>query len=318
MANDAPGFQNSSSARSPATSRRQPNIPSRHLSRPPLLHQRNCHLYYLLNLRHLYQRRHVRRFFFAVIFLWLIIFAATDPFPSSDPLFSSSLSFDPTFSFGSEAANLEYSILSAILGKPSPESQPEASTNSPASAPPNPTDINPWDPSVFASGASTSATTFDTSPGGLYAGEDFPGANFLASPAMASNLQPGPAPTSAEQSSTSLESASQPLHPLAPRLPPSTPDSSYVFGPAAFDRHDGHAEIESPGIGAIIRGDEVYGAVTKAYDYTQGYHLLMQTIRHRWVCAPSIFAVTQNERRTDSTRMTSCALCAPWQSFARP
>ncbi|VDB89228.1 unnamed protein product [Peniophora sp. CBMAI 1063] len=211
---------------------------------------------------------------------------STDPFPSSDPLFSSSLSFDPTFSFGSEAANLEYSILSAILGKPSPESQPEASTNSPASAPPNPTDFNAWDPSVFASGASASATTFDTSPGGLYTtGEDFPGANFLASPAMASSLQPAPAPTSADQSSVvgaALESVSQPLHPLAPRLPPSTADSSYVFGPAAFDRHDGHTEIEGPGVGAVARGDEVYGAVTKAYDYTKGYHLLMQTIRHRF------------------------------------
>ncbi|KZV63664.1 hypothetical protein PENSPDRAFT_201697 [Peniophora sp. CONT] len=207
---------------------------------------------------------------------------STYPFPSSDPLFSSSLSFDPTFSFGSEAANLEYSILSAILGKPSPESQPEASTNSPASAAPNPADLNAWDPSVFASGASAPAHTFDTSPGGLYTGEDFPGANFLASPAMANSLQPGPAPTSAEQSSAtgvSLESTSQPLHPLAPRLPPSTADSSYVFGPAAFDRHDGHAEI---GTGAVVRGDEVYGAVTKAYDYTKGYHLLMQTIRHRF------------------------------------
>jgi hypothetical protein len=34
-----------------------------------------------------------------------------------DPLFNA---FDPNFTFGSEAANLEYSILSAILGNPSP------------------------------------------------------------------------------------------------------------------------------------------------------------------------------------------------------
>ncbi|KAF8518791.1 hypothetical protein JB92DRAFT_2067026 [Gautieria morchelliformis] len=36
----------------------------------------------------------------------------------SDPLYN--LAFDPTYPFGSEAANLEYSILSAILGNPSP------------------------------------------------------------------------------------------------------------------------------------------------------------------------------------------------------
>ncbi|KAF8581608.1 hypothetical protein K439DRAFT_214703 [Ramaria rubella] len=40
--------------------------------------------------------------------------AVADP----DPLFN--LAFDPTYTFGSEAANLEYSILSAILGNPSP------------------------------------------------------------------------------------------------------------------------------------------------------------------------------------------------------
>lgn len=39
------------------------------------------------------------------------------------------MSFDPNFTFGSEAANLEYSILSAILGNPSP---PDSSETPPA------------------------------------------------------------------------------------------------------------------------------------------------------------------------------------------
>ncbi|EIN11889.1 hypothetical protein PUNSTDRAFT_50722 [Punctularia strigosozonata HHB-11173 SS5] len=42
----------------------------------------------------------------------------SEPFLPNDPLFN--VSFDPNFPFGSEAANLEYSILSAILGGPSP------------------------------------------------------------------------------------------------------------------------------------------------------------------------------------------------------
>ncbi|KDQ57828.1 hypothetical protein JAAARDRAFT_35522 [Jaapia argillacea MUCL 33604] len=45
----------------------------------------------------------------------------SEPFPPNDPLFN--ISFDPNFSFGSEAANLEYSILSQILGS-SPEPAP--------------------------------------------------------------------------------------------------------------------------------------------------------------------------------------------------
>lgn len=40
-----------------------------------------------------------------------------EPYQQHDPLFDA---FDPNFTFGSEAANLEYSILSAILGNPSP------------------------------------------------------------------------------------------------------------------------------------------------------------------------------------------------------
>lgn len=51
-----------------------------------------------------------------------------EPFPPDDPLFN--VSFDPNFTFGSEAANLEYSILSAILGNPSP---PESGDTPPQS-----------------------------------------------------------------------------------------------------------------------------------------------------------------------------------------
>ena len=49
-----------------------------------------------------------------------------DSFPQSEVMLASS--FDPNFPFGSEAANLEYSILSAILGNPSP---PDSSATPP-------------------------------------------------------------------------------------------------------------------------------------------------------------------------------------------
>ncbi|KAI6045960.1 hypothetical protein EDC04DRAFT_3053327 [Pisolithus marmoratus] len=67
-----------------------------------------------------------------------------EPFPASDHLFN--LTFDPQISFGSEAANLEYSILSAILGNPSPPSD-SASAPSP-SQPSIPSGLHssPWSP----------------------------------------------------------------------------------------------------------------------------------------------------------------------------
>ncbi|KAL1743366.1 transcription activator of gluconeogenesis ERT1 [Schizophyllum fasciatum] len=44
--------------------------------------------------------------------------STSEPFAPNDPMFN--LTFDSNFPFGSEAANLEYTILSAILGNPSP------------------------------------------------------------------------------------------------------------------------------------------------------------------------------------------------------
>lgn len=49
--------------------------------------------------------------------------ASSNPPPTSDPDPLFNLAFDPTYAFGSEAANLEYSILSAILGNPSPPNE---------------------------------------------------------------------------------------------------------------------------------------------------------------------------------------------------
>ncbi|KNZ72907.1 hypothetical protein J132_01899 [Termitomyces sp. J132] len=67
--------------------------------------------------------------------------ATTTTIPPSEPVSQADVllttSFDPGFTFGSEAANLEYSILSAILGNPSPES-----VTSPAS--PDPTQSYTW------------------------------------------------------------------------------------------------------------------------------------------------------------------------------
>ena len=57
-----------------------------------------------------------------------------DDFMAKDPLSNAPLN-TPSFTFGSEAANLEYSILTAILG-PSSESNPISDSHSSASPPP--------------------------------------------------------------------------------------------------------------------------------------------------------------------------------------
>ncbi|KAI6000704.1 hypothetical protein EDD15DRAFT_2483208 [Pisolithus albus] len=73
-----------------------------------------------------------------------VIAPPPEPFPTTDPLFN--LSFDPQFPFGSEAANLEYSILSAILGNPSPPSD-SASAPSPSQHPiPSGLQSSAWSP----------------------------------------------------------------------------------------------------------------------------------------------------------------------------
>ena len=57
-------------------------------------------------------------------------------FIPNDPLSNTPLN-TPCFTFGSEAANLEYSILTAILGNPSPESNTTSDSHSSASPPPS-------------------------------------------------------------------------------------------------------------------------------------------------------------------------------------
>src|SRR6267154_2840813 len=57
-------------------------------------------------------------------------------FTAKDALSNTPLNM-PSFTFGSEAANLEYSILTAILGNPSPESNPTTDSHSSASPPPS-------------------------------------------------------------------------------------------------------------------------------------------------------------------------------------
>lgn len=85
--------------------------------------------------------------------------------------------------------------------------------------------------------------------------------------------------------------AGEPLHPLAPRWPPSTTDSTYVFwpGPVANMGTSRSAAASALPNGAnkgsaLMRpktAQEVYDTVTTPYDYTEGYHSLMKYLPYR-------------------------------------
>ncbi|KAI0268780.1 hypothetical protein BC834DRAFT_653237 [Gloeopeniophorella convolvens] len=222
---------------------------------------------------------------------------AIDNFSPTDPLFNPA--FDTSFPFGSEAANLEYSILSAILGNPSPEGN--ASESQSSSTPP------PQSAHPFAAPASEYATSWSGGPNGSLLPTE--SSNFLSSPfgarsgpdmfeesrlTLPPSDRPQPSTTSvdflaqsysalAPSTSTGTPSAqpaqdsfmAQPpvtapspspsaLHPLAPRWPPSTTDSAGL-------------ELSGP-----KTAEEVYGSITKPYDYTEGYHFLMKVLPYRF------------------------------------
>jgi hypothetical protein len=98
------------------------------------------------------------------------MFTVIETFPPTDTLFNPSFDASP-FPFGSEAANLEYSILSAILGNPSPEGNPPSDSH-PPSPPPS---------ALSFSAPPEYATSWSGHPSGGPLQSSEP-SNFLASP----------------------------------------------------------------------------------------------------------------------------------------
>ncbi|KAJ7187996.1 hypothetical protein C8R46DRAFT_1053298 [Mycena filopes] len=218
---------------------------------------------------------------------------AHPPFDTSDQMFTP-VPFDPSFPFGSEAANLEYSILSAILGNPSP---PETTT-SPPSVPPYsswPSDEQmdftaPRNHNDFGSSypdqqqqiaVQPSDTTLSTSPSGSFLTYPYP--------------QPPEQDTALQYSA---QFGGQDLHPLQPRFPldnrPRSPpfgagkDSRGVLSPSSSSSSYAHAvpeqarqgQSQSSGGGSHLQN--INDRVTMPYDYTEGYHFLMKHLPSRF------------------------------------
>ncbi|KAF9454047.1 transcription activator of gluconeogenesis ERT1 [Macrolepiota fuliginosa MF-IS2] len=209
--------------------------------------------------------------------------------------------FDPNFSFGSEAANLEYSILSAILGNPSPS---DSSASSPPPPPP---------PSYSSWPSASDSIDFSTSPRLDAVNSNF-GSRYNRSThrsTVAHTLAPFSNPTNfltypytQPQRPEEIPDLTYPLHPLQPRYPLESRPKSPVTISSSHDPKEFSTGLLSPpssnaspsstaavpsGIADLVRPQSrgsklqsINDRVTAPYDYTEGYHFLMKHLPTRF------------------------------------
>ncbi|KAF8520427.1 hypothetical protein BU17DRAFT_46854 [Hysterangium stoloniferum] len=215
-----------------------------------------------------------------------------DPPPDPDPLFN--LAFDPAYTFGSEAVNLEYSILTAILGNPSPPkpSRPSAAeasyirpgiSNQQDSLPYG-VDTRPQDPIPDHSQSQglppLSPPPSNSSPGTPHLGEnDF--AFQLPAPGQSALMQQQQLQEQ-QQQRTAVSRASHihqtPQWGFSNGSSISAPDNArnYTGGPAVVPSiNGGSTQNDRP-------ASNIYDSVVKPYNYMQGYHDLMQHLHERF------------------------------------
>ncbi|KAJ7446259.1 hypothetical protein B0H11DRAFT_2249075 [Mycena galericulata] len=204
--------------------------------------------------------------------------APQPPFDTSDQMFNP-VPFDPSFPFGSEAANLEYSILSAILGNPSP---PETTT----SPVPTSSQFSSWpsdDPMEFT--ASRSSNDFGSS----YADQQIavqPSDTTISTSPTAPGFLPYPYPQTSEQDPQQYPPQfQQDLHPLQPRFPlDARPRSPHLAAKEAAQRGVTGPSFShvGPEQGGGSQLQNINDRVTMPYDYTEGYHFLMKHLPSRF------------------------------------
>ncbi|KAI5831946.1 transcription activator of gluconeogenesis ERT1 [Schizophyllum commune Tattone D] len=205
--------------------------------------------------------------------------STSEPFAPNDPMFN--LTFDSNFPFGSEAANLEYTILSAILGNPSPPD-----TTSP---PPQP---YPW-PSDTLSFNSPQLDSFSPFPENVL--PVISADNLLSSTGSLNYLQ---ARTAKQQSTADPadlhcgDDASK--YTRDGRC--SSPSSFYMDKESAARTLLSPPPTDSPGsatstvplneVGPFPRPGSHLQSITDRvkvpYDYTEGYHFLMKHLTTRF------------------------------------
>ncbi|KAG8681497.1 Transcriptional regulator of nonfermentable carbon utilization, partial [Ceratobasidium sp. 395] len=188
----------------------------------------------------------------------------------TDPLFN--ITFDPAYPFGSEAANLEYSILSAILNQ-----QPDSNSNPSL----DPSTLTNPSPLTASSDGTNSSVLHPSEPwGGL---PQTLGMHYAQAQSQLPLQTPG---TSAESDSRSFVRTTE-SHPLPLRstggmqrqgsqlaLPsPPASEPSTTTGEITKPRSASHVGTSGAGW--------AYSDGVKKYDYTEGYHFLMAYLHDR-------------------------------------
>ncbi|PFH53824.1 hypothetical protein AMATHDRAFT_83736 [Amanita thiersii Skay4041] len=229
-----------------------------------------------------------------------------DSFSHNDPMLTSS--FDPAFSFGSEAANLEYSILSAILGNTSPPS-------SDTSPPPQNSQYSAWPSESIEFSTSprlsTVSTYSSTYPDPPLSSIQSPESNLSTSPGNATYLTYAYSQQRSDEladlqytAQYSPNQSSGTLHPLQPRYPlenrpRSPPSDSYtpskdivssstgLLSPAPSNGSPATTSSVPPGAMEAASScrsklQSINDCVTAPYDYTEGYHFLMKHLPTRF------------------------------------
>ncbi|KDR75200.1 hypothetical protein GALMADRAFT_535775 [Galerina marginata CBS 339.88] len=234
-----------------------------------------------------------------------------EPFPQNDALLPT---FDSSFSFGSEAANLEYSILSAILGNPSP---PESSSSPPP--PPPPQQYSSW-PSDIDFQASPRLPSANNNFSASYGEDQMPvqqvEAGLTTSPGSAAHYLTYPYPhtqqpddlgeLSYSASYSPQTQSNSAIHPLQPRFPldtrPRSPPTVFLHNSSSKDAASRGLLSPPPsttspsstasvptGIADMVRPQSrgsklqsITDRVTAPYEYTEGYHFLMKHLPTRF------------------------------------
>ncbi|KIL65951.1 hypothetical protein M378DRAFT_10526 [Amanita muscaria Koide BX008] len=259
---------------------------------------------------------------------------STDAFSQNDSMITNSI--DPTFAFGSEAASLEYSILSAILGNPSPAAS--------EMSPPPQSQYASWssDPIDFATspqlgnyGSSYSdppLSSMPSEPSMTTSSENIPYMTYGYPQQRAEDveLQYASQYTSPNTSSGTEQSSQQMRYPheartRSPPIDAYTPskavESTGLLSPAPSNASP-TTTSPIPGAMADLPQSELQSikdTVTKPYDYTEGYHFLMKHLPIRFdkddilrivralaIFRPSLIALQMPLSRDDEVFVERC------------
>ncbi|KZP34366.1 hypothetical protein FIBSPDRAFT_846473 [Athelia psychrophila] len=222
----------------------------------------------------------------------------TEPFPNDGFL---NVPFDSNFTFGSEAANLEYSILSAILGNPSPPesgpspSSPQLQYATNAAWPSDELSQGQYGESPIL-GHSNYASFDDTQalaaqpPDSLAGGPDnqmSPTTGYLTS--YSSQFAQSPQEQSREISYGQYSQTQSPVIMQYPREMRTSNSGDVFLTGSTPSRSDSPTSASSTHLNytdtAQMRSTQmqrINARVTRPYDYTEGYHFLMKHLPSRF------------------------------------